>query len=242
MTNPALTKLAALDPRRVLTLARLARASWRVARDPNRLDEVIGIADALSDTAAFEEIVAYVKAMPAGPANLADRPRVDLDLPRLRALPDGTFGREAARFLDARGLDPADLPHRPSPDGPSWVRAHLFESHDLWHVVTGFDTDVPGEAGLQAFYLAQFPARLATILLGIVMLNTFLWRFDERDARMDAIAQGWQLGKQAQPLFGVRWAELWHVPLADVRVQLGLPAAGIAAPAAARTAAARAAA
>ena len=214
-------------------MVRLARGAWRVAKDPDRLDEVIAIADTLGETDGFRDIVAYVAALPDGAAVMANRPRIDLDLPRLRQLPDGSFGREAARFLDARGLDPADLPRRRADDGASWVRAHLFESHDLWHVATGFDTDVAGEAGLQAFYLAQFPARLATILLGIIMLNTFVWKFDERDARMDAIARGWQLGKRAAPLLGVRWGDLWAVPLADVRARLSLPTDGVAALAAA---------
>ena len=219
-----------LEPLKRARLAlRMARGAWRVAKDPGRLDEVIAIADDLGETDAFRTILAYTQALPDGPAALADRPRVDLDLPHLRTLPDGSFGREAARFLDERGLDPADLPRRPAGDDHGWLRAHLFETHDLWHVATGFDTDVAGEAGLQAFYLAQFPARLAAILLGIVMLNTFVWKFDEKDARMDAIARGWQLGKQAAPLLGVRWAELWQVPLAEVRARLRLPGAGVTA-------------
>lgn len=215
--------------KRASVMARMARGAWRVAKNPDRLDEVIAIADRLGETDAFRAIVAHLEAQPGGRAVMADRPRVDLDLPRLRLLPDGSFGREAARFLDVRGLDPADLPRRAADDGPSWVRAHLFESHDLWHVVTGFDTDVAGEAGLQAFYLAQFPARLATILLGIVMLNTFVWKFDDKDARMDAIARGWQLGRGAGQLLGVRWADLWPVPLVEVRARLAVPTAGVAA-------------
>jgi len=215
--------------KRAVSLVKLARGAWRVAKDPDRLDEVIAIADSLNDTAAFSAIIDHVRALPHGPAAMVDRPRVDLDLVRLRQLPDGSFGREAARFLDARGLDPADLPRRPADTGEAWVRAHLFESHDLWHVVTGFDTDVAGEGGLQAFYMAQFPARLATILLGIIMLNTFLWKFDEKDLRMDAIVRGWQLGKQAGPLLGVPWAELWEVPLVEVRARLALPVDGVTA-------------
>lgn len=215
--------------KRARTYALMARGAWRVAKDPGRLDEVIAIADRLGETDAFRAIVAHVVARPAGRAAMAERPRVDLDLPYLRTLPDGSFGREAARFLDQRGLDPADLPHRDATDELSWLRAHLFESHDLWHVATGFDTDVAGEAGLQAFYLAQFPARLATILLAIIFVNTFVWSFDDRDARMDAITRGWQLGKRAEQLLAVRWADLWHVPLVEVRRRLALPVDGVAA-------------
>lgn len=104
----------------------------------------------------------------------------------------------------------------------SWVRAHLFETHDLWHVATGFDTDVAGEVGLQAFYLAQFPTRLATMLIAIVFINTLIYGFEDRAARMDSIVRGWTLGRTAGSLIGVRWNDLWEVPLDDVRAQLGV--------------------
>lgn len=213
-----------------LVLFRIARASLRLVKAPARLDEVISIADELGEGPAFTAVLDHVQRMPGGQAALTARPRVRVDLPRLRAMPEGSFGRAAAQFLDSRGLNPDDLPHRPDTDGPSWLRAHLFETHDLWHVATGFDTDVAGEAGLQAFYLAQFPARLSVILLGIVMVNTFLWKFDEKDARMDAITAGWKLGREARPFIGVRWADLWELPLAEVRARLGVaPVAAAAA-------------
>ncbi|HVV87000.1 MAG TPA: Coq4 family protein [Kofleriaceae bacterium] len=220
-----------------LLVLRIGRAALRLVRDPNRLDEVIAMADQLGNTPALDGLLRHVETLPGGKAALADRPRVDVDLPRLRALPDGTFGRETARFLDARGLDPADLPKRAAGDARAWLRAHLYESHDLWHVVTGFDTDVAGELGLQAFYLAQLPGRLAAAILAIAMTNTFLYAFDERDARMDAVVRGWQLGKTARPLLAVRWADLWELPLAEVRARLGLGDAATARPVAAAAAA-----
>ena len=207
-----------------LMIARVAAASLRLVRDPNRLNEVIAVADELGASASFAPIVAYAHGLPDGPAMFRDRPRVDLELARLRTLPIGSFGRATAEFLDARHLDPANLPHRPAHDDSSWLRAHLYETHDLWHVVTGFDTDVAGEAGLQAFYLAQFPARLSALLLTLIGFNTFLYAFDDRDPRMEAIARGWQLGKTARPFIGVRWAELWQLPLAEVRARLGVTA------------------
>lgn len=210
--------------KQALHLVGFARAALTVVRHPERLDQVIAMADHLSEGPAFDPIVAHVTATAEGRAVMADRPRVELDLPTLRGLPDGTFGRETARFLDARGLDPADLPHRPATDGRSWLRAHLFETHDLWHVVTGFDTDVAGEVGLQAFYLAQFPARLSAAILGLMMVNTLVYAFDDRDRRMEAVARGWDLGKRARPFLGVRWATLWTKPLTEVRALLGVEA------------------
>lgn len=211
-----------------LVLVKIARAAVRLVRDPNRLDEVFAIADQLEQTEAIDAIVDFVRRDPAGASALVERPRVSIDLPRLRALPEGTFGREVARFFDTNGLDPASLPKMPATDPRGFVRAHLYETHDLWHVATGFSSDVPGEIGLQAFYLAQFPARLAVILLGLMFMNTFLYRFDEREPRMDELARGWQMGKHARPFFGVRWNDLWDVPLADVRARLGVTATPVA--------------
>lgn len=39
---------------------------------------------------------------------------------------------------------------------------------------------------------------------------------------MDASAQGWMRGKQAKPLFGIKWNTLWDVPLEQLRTQLNL--------------------
>ncbi len=212
-----------------VTIVKLARASVRLVRDLDRLDEVFALADSLQQAEAIDAMVEHARKDPQGARALVERPRVRVRLAELRALPDGSFGREAARFLDARGLDPDSLPDRPATDPRSFVRAHLFETHDLWHVVTGFDTDVAGEVGLQAFYMAQLPARLAPMLLSIALANTFIYRFDDAHPRMDALAAGWRLGKEARPFFGVRWADLWTTPLAEVRASLGIPSPGVAA-------------
>jgi ubiquinone biosynthesis protein COQ4 len=182
--------------RNPLTLVKLAVAAVRLVRDTDRLDEVFAIADSLDEGGnELQLIVDHAHRDPQGARALRERPRVELDLPRLRTLPDGTFGREVARFFDERGLDPASIPRLEHTDATSWLRAHLYETHDLWHVATGFETDVAGEVGLQAFYQAQMPTRLSTILIGLVFLNTFLFEFDDRDRRMAEIARGWTLGR-----------------------------------------------
>jgi len=58
-----------------LVLFRIARASLRLVKAPDRLDEVIAIADELGESQAFEAILAYVQGLPGGPAALAARPR-----------------------------------------------------------------------------------------------------------------------------------------------------------------------
>ena len=188
----------------------------------------VRLVDSLTDSPAAAEFLAWAEAHPEiGPA-MVRQPRLGpMDLNALATLPSGTLGHAFATHELERGLDPADLPVRPHHDGGSWLLAHLYETHDIWHVVTGFDTDVAGELGLQAFMLGQMPTPLPWFLLGGGFLNTALFARHEADARARAFVDGWTMGRQARPLVGVAWSERWDEPLASVREGLGvtLPAA-----------------
>jgi ubiquinone biosynthesis protein COQ4 len=206
-----------------------AKAFWsavRLIRDPDRLNEVFNLSDEMllaSDDAKRAEIVEMVRSDPAAADALRDKPRTGkIDLGELRKLPEGSLGRVFAEHMIENKLDPGALPSLGASDDLEYLRAHLYETHDIWHVVTGFGTDVPGELGLQAFYLAQFPGGLPVALLAAGFVNTVMYEFDQRDARMRAIVRGWLLGKRAKPFFGVRWAEWWSLPLSEVRAKLGV--------------------
>ncbi len=148
-----------------------------------------------------------------GAQALRDKPRLGrIDMEALAQLPAGTLGHEYAHFMRRHGLDPSSLPLHPVEDDISFIEAHLRETHDIWHVVTGFGPDVASELGLQAFYLAQVPNRVAMAILSAGMLNTLIYGFDDSGARMTQIARGWTLGRQARPLFGTDWKQLWSTP------------------------------
>jgi ubiquinone biosynthesis protein Coq4 len=195
----------------------------RLVRDPNRLTEVFEIVDAMVTPQVMDEMIAEMKKDPRGLRALVERPRVGaVDLQALRRLPPGTLGREYAEHMIANGLDPAAIPTVPAHDARSFVNAHLYEVHDIWHAVTGFRTDVAGELGLQAFGLAQFPSRLGAVLIAGGLLHAVLKQFDDRDARMREIVRGWVMGRRAKKLFGVKWAELWARPIEEIRHDLGV--------------------
>jgi ubiquinone biosynthesis protein Coq4 len=204
----------------------------RLIRDPNRLGEVFSLADHLIDAAPpgrADDIVDQIRrSSPEAARAFLDKPRVGrFDLTELAALPKGTLGQVFAEHMNANGLDPSALPSIPSRTEIEFFRAHLYETHDIWHAVTGFGTTVAEELGLQAFYLAQIPGGLPAAILGGSFFNTLLYKMDERDARMRAIVRGWLLGKRAQPFFGVRWGELWSVPMLEVRRRLGVEIARV---------------
>jgi ubiquinone biosynthesis protein COQ4 len=212
---------------------RAAQALYRLARlvrDPNRLKEVFEMSDALATPEAIAPIVEQLAASsPAIAHALDERHRIHVDIPSLRKLPEGTLGRTFAEHMIANNLDPSALPKLSSDDRNTFFRAHLYETHDIWHVVTGYTTDLVGELGLQAFYLAQIPGPLPALLVSVGFLRMGIYDQELTIPFMDAIVHGWRMGRSAPPLFGVRWDEMWQLPVSEVRQRLEIDAVPLAA-------------
>lgn len=94
-------------------------------------------------------------------------------------------------------------------------------------MITGFDTTVEGELGLQAVYLAQMEVRLSSILIGAGFLHTALFAPAEMHPLVRKIVEGWRIGQSASPLFGFKFEENWMRDLGEIRTSLGLPVGGV---------------
>src|SRR5689334_1412619 len=73
-----------------------------------------------------------------------------LDAAALRKLPKKTLGGAYARFLDDNRITPLE----PTRKGSAYA-LRFTATHDLHHVVTGFDTTLAGEIGVLAFNVGQ---------------------------------------------------------------------------------------
>ncbi len=213
--------------KRIKDAVLLARATYSfldLVRHPEHLDRVFALADALSEshTEVLDAMRDVFARDPRGAAAIADKPRLGVDLRELERQPAGSLGRVFADHLRKNGLDPASIPTLAAETDIAFVRAHLYETHDVWHAVTGFGADPAGELGLQAFYAAQTPGNLPLLLLAVGLLNTGLFSIADRDRRLEAISRGWAMGRRARPLFGVRWDELWDRPVSEVRAMFAV--------------------
>jgi ubiquinone biosynthesis protein COQ4 len=199
----------------------------RLVKDPCRLGEVFEMADALATPKSLQPVIDRLRPKPGVARALAERHRIRIDLVELEKLPKGTLGREFADHMRANNLDPSALPTLKSDTEHLYFRAHLYETHDIWHVVTGFGTDVRGELGLQGFYCAQIPGPLPGFLLAVGLLRGSIVDQDALFPYMDAMVEGFQMAKRAKPLFGVHWDDLWNVPLDELRARLNITPAQI---------------
>jgi ubiquinone biosynthesis protein Coq4/catechol 2,3-dioxygenase-like lactoylglutathione lyase family enzyme len=144
---------------------------------------------------------------------------------RLAALPDGTLGREYARFVQSRGYTDVFLTWM-TPDAPDrYFARRTGLLHDLVHFVLGYEpVEWIGEIEVEVFLLAQSraPNHLLFLLgwLGIAARRgpRGLWRGRRR------LRDAWRLGQRAPSLFLFEWERHWERPLAEVRRELNIDA------------------
>jgi ubiquinone biosynthesis protein COQ4 len=194
-----------------------AGALWDLARDPGRLDRVFDLGVALN-AGRMPRMIEKLENDDAGRRLLAEQPAIDsahVDFDALARLPDGTLGREYVRFLRDNGITP-DVFQRPPVADPraAYLMQRIRQTHDLWHVLTGYTPDVRGEIILQAFTYAQLraPSALMLTLLGLVRHRSRgLWR---------AVKAGYRRGRATKPLALFRWETRWATPVEELRREL----------------------
>lgn len=201
------------------------RAVYGLNKDPNRLDLVFVLGEAVNRR-AFPRVWARFESHPEGARVLADRPAIDsvhVDLDALERLPEGTIGREYVRFLRSNGLT-LDVFRAPTGVDPraAYVAQRLRQTHDIWHVITGYAPDVPGEILLQAFTFAQ--ARIPSAAL-IALFGTVRITLKRGPAFLKQAAAALRRGRRAKFLGPMYWEEHWAEPLEEVRARLGCQAA-----------------
>jgi ubiquinone biosynthesis protein Coq4 len=207
---------------------RFGLAVWRAVRDPSDTAEVAIVEMGFARSrlgrrfARWEDVITALRNDPrTAAAMLERRPCPPIDLDALSRLPEGSLGRVFSEHCRMRSLNP-NLGYIAPDSELDWLLHHLAHTHDVWHVVTGWGNDEIGEFGLGSFYLAQLAAPpFFGFLIALLFLSTILRR-KPFGAVTEAFAGGYEMGKRAEPLFGVDWSGLWSVPLVDVRRRFGI--------------------
>jgi len=143
---------------------RYALALWRFIRsdtDDDIISEVaiieIGFARSRFGRrlARWEEVLDRLRNDPATqPAAAEARVDTAIDLDALQSLEEGCLGQVFAEHCRNRGINP-NLVNVPIEQESDWLLNHLFQTHDIWHVLTGWSNDEVGEVGLAGFYCGQ---------------------------------------------------------------------------------------
>ena len=175
-------------------------------------------------------IIERMRAHPEGRKILSERTPLPPGILRpelLEDLPPGTLGREYFEHCRENQLDPLLISTEsarvadeyPATDEHRFVYNRYRDSHDLWHVLTGYGTDMAGEAGIIAWTYAQLRNRG---FLLIFLLNALMCT---RRGRPDVFVTTWRAfrhGKDSPLLLAVDWSRFLDRPIDAVRHELKL--------------------
>ena len=194
-----------------------------LVKDPTLTESVYDIEDGMKQSEAMKVATKFMLAEPEIAALAQEKYLAPIpDIPQLLQYPTDSLGHAYATYISTSGFDPAFYRSMSIDDDTSYLLLRLRQTHDIWHVVTGFSTDVPGELGLKAFELAQTRRTMAGILMAGGFLKCLLQTPTELDTLLDRIAKGYRMGSHAKPLLAQKWEEHWDKSLAEWRSELGL--------------------
>jgi ubiquinone biosynthesis protein COQ4 len=201
----------------------ILRSMVCLLKEPGNLDHVYDLEDGLRHSKASLLGVEWLKTQPEVAQLIQERyiaPYPDMEA--LIQYPQDSLGYAYAAYIQKSGFDPGFYRTLKVEDDISYVLFRSRQTHDIWHIVTGFKTDGIGEIALKAFELAQTRRNLSVFLVGAGLLGALAMSPEALPDLLNQITSGYQMGVKAKPLFAQKWEENWEKPLSEWRSELGI--------------------
>ncbi|MCU0568411.1 MAG: Coq4 family protein [Oculatellaceae cyanobacterium Prado106] len=203
------------------------QAFSKILVDPvDSLDAVTDLGDSLVRSRAYDLATDYMKSDPDNAAMIQSRYLArSHDLEALLCYPSNSLGHIYASTMLQNGFKPFFYWH-PIESDNRYIEMRLDQTHDIWHIITGFGTSPVDEIGLQTVYLAQGRHPLAAMLVANGLVGDTLLNPEELPQMLTAIARGWNMGINAKSLLAQKWEEGWEKSLEEWRSDLGIEVVG----------------
>ena len=144
---------------------------------------------------------------------------IHIDIAQLSQLPADTLGGAYARHIIQQGFNPEAFVRDDRTQ--SCFDYRLAISHDVYHVITGFDGSPIGEFGLAAFVLVQYRDLLNSFVLSFFP-GYLLSNLSKAPQFLRALVKGFTMGMHCQPIVAYPFENHWDQPLEEVQQSLGL--------------------
>lgn len=199
-----------------------------LAKTNGGLDGVGDLVDNFIDSEAMTVCLQRFKSLPGGAEMVEQRyPPFQPDIPTLEQLPEGSLGRAYAGMIRRLNYDADFFRPRDTSTEALWLTQRIASTHDLHHVIGGFNTQTAGESGVLAITATQIGFPAYVLLNTLAGFRAFRFQPSELEAISRGIAVGSRIGLEAKPLVLQRWEEGWDKPLSQWRQDLGVhPAEG----------------
>ena len=204
--------------RKTFLIIRLFFNLSRVAKNANNTAAGLRVADCLWKLGLLDCEIEILRKDVRGEQYFQQRRLLpEYNLAKLHQLPQNTLGYIYADHMIKNNLKPDFYRKIEIQNDVTYLMMRMRETHDLWHIITGFGTSVPGELGLQAFMFSQINTPLAPLLIGGRTLISTFTNPREVVEIYDQVSQGWAMGRKAGLIFGLSWEEYWATPLTELR-------------------------
>ncbi len=175
-------------------------------------------------------VIERMRADPEGRRVLAERiplPEGILSPEKFADLPPDSLGYRYYRHCRENDLDPRFIAIEsekvasefPATEEHRFVYNRYRDSHDFWHVLTDYGTDMAGEAGIIAWTYAQ--TRNKGYLL-IFLLNALMCTSRGRPDVFKTCWQGFRQGRRDRFMLAIDWNQHMHRPIEAIRRDLGI--------------------
>jgi ubiquinone biosynthesis protein Coq4 len=193
-----------------------------LVRDPNNTLNVFKLDDMITGSATPEQQKEFIDGLKASHPEIRQMFEEryltpDYSLADLAIYEPGTLGYAYYHHMIDNGFSPDFFPIVKVVDDATFFTLRMRQTHDIWHVLTGYNPTVTGEIALQAFYQSQTNGLLNSMLIGAGVFHIGLFDITNMGTFLDAISEGRQRGLQARPLAPGKWETMWSRSLADVR-------------------------
>lgn len=112
------------------------------------------------------------------------------------------------------------------PEEMKYSVLRTYQTHDFIHLVTGFPTTGLGEIEVQAFCLAQHRSPYFAMWVSVVTARMTYLHPDKITATMDAVTDGWALGRKVSNLMVVKWEQMLERSVQSLRQEFGIAPEG----------------
>lgn len=140
----------------------------------------------------------------------------------LSACPPESIGRQYHDLIvdngfDLEVLDGEGLGLSKLPSPLDFLNTRNLQTHDLWHLVAGYETTILHEFSIAAFQLAQFghsySGSLMAVMTGVAALSPAVGF----PILMDSVLTAWAHGRKTPPMIGIDWESQWNLSVNEIR-------------------------
>lgn len=207
----------------IATRLRLAAHSLNVLKDDPAHTHYGPLLNACLDSETYAALAKKWRTTEEGRAFLDERPTLqgaDLDLLALENMPAGTLGYEFIQYFRKNNISPF-VTAFPINNDVDFLSKRYRETHDIFHLLTGYGTDVIGEMELQAFVMGNLKMRQTWMILAFgcfeVLKMNGIKGYTNYLSRLRA---AYERGARSREMLSVRYENMWSKPVTEIAQNL----------------------